>query len=120
MIQVAQIVIFIACMVAFLRVPQSFHALIFLRKITLWSGAIFFLSDGILNLGLALGREDGFVVTLAEIVQAVSIVMFLIWLSKDLLRALRRLRSAFQAIENEYDKDGDRMIATVTIALQGK
>lgn len=104
---------------AVFRVPQSFRALIHLHKITLFSGLLFFILCGGIQLGIILNK-NGAVFLASEYIQAASLIVFIIWLAKDVARALKRLRLAFQAIQNVYGDDGDRMIATITTALQGK
>jgi hypothetical protein len=115
----AHLIIFLAYLAAVFRVPPSFRALMKLRLITMVSGAGFFLFCGLTHFGLALGKSDLLFFEITDHLQAVSIVTFLLTLSIDLQNALTRLRLAFQTIRHAYGKDGERMIATVTAALQG-
>lgn len=117
---IAHSVIFIAYLVAVFRVPPSFAALIQLRLPTIVAGAGFFLFCGLTHLGLSLNKEDALLFYITDHLQAVSIVAFLVLLSQDISRALSRLRLAFKVIRQAYGADGEKMIATVTAALQGR
>lgn len=114
------VVLFLACWLAAFRVVPSFQALINLHPLTSLSGTAFFVLAGIENLGLAVHEHHVWLFILSSYLQAVSIVVFLVMLTLDLRQALKRLRMAFMAIRHHYKKDGDRVIATVTTALQGK
>jgi hypothetical protein len=115
---VAHTIIFIACLVGALEVSRSFVALIHLRWRTRIAAKVFFITCGLTHLGLALEKNDALLFTLSDYLQALSLVAFLVLLVQDLFIALRRLQMAFRAIHSKYGKDGDRMIATITLALQ--
>ena len=116
----AYMILSICSLAAAFQIGPSFRSLIRLRPITLMSGAGFFLFGAVVGLGFSLGNETGPIYQTAIYFQAISMVTFLICLHTDLHRALRRLRAAFQAIRIAYGKDGERAIATVIAALQGK
>ena len=115
---VAHTVIFVACLVGALEVSRSFLAIIHLRWITRISAKVFFVTCGLTHLGLALDKSDALLFTLTDYLQAIGLVAFLVFLVQDLFLALRRVQMAFRAIHSKYGQDGDRMIATITLALQ--
>lgn len=114
----AHLVIFTCGLVAAFEVSRSFNALIKMRWRTRIAAKLFFIGVALTHLAIAVEREDSLFFILTDVVQAVSLVTFLILLYLDLMAALRNLRLAFKAIQLEYDGDGDRMIATVTTALR--
>jgi hypothetical protein len=115
---IAHTIIFAACLVGALEVSRSFVALIHLRWRTRISAKVFFVTCGLTHLGLALNESGTLFFALTDYLQALGLVAFLALLVQDLFTALRRLQAAFRAIHSEHGKDGDRMIATITLALQ--
>lgn len=114
----AQLVIFVASLVAAIEISRAYLALIHLHWQTRVFAKTFFVCCAIFHLGLALDSTHGWFIDTIGLVQAVSIVMFLVLLALDLNTALRNLRRAFKLIQAEYESDGDRMIAAVTMALR--
>lgn len=112
-------VIGIACLIAAFRIVPSFQALIRLHPLTVISGTGFFILTGITQLGLAVHDSHTWVFAVAAYLQAICISTFLVVLYRDVALALKRLRLAFMAIRHHYQKDGDRVIAAITTALQG-
>jgi hypothetical protein len=115
---VAHTIIFIACLIGALEISRSFVALIHLQWKTRITAKVFFVTCGLTHVGMALDKSNAVFFTLSDYLQAIALVGFLALLVRDLLRALRRVQMAFQAIHSKYGKDGDRMIATITLALQ--
>lgn len=120
MLEAIHLVIGIACLVAGFRVVPSFQALIRLHPFTVITGVSFFVLTGVGQFGLASHHSGEWLFALVSYLQAISIVGFLISLARDVQKALRRLRFAFMAIRNHYQSDGERVIATITTALQGQ
>lgn len=117
---IAHAVIFIAYLAAVLRVAPVFSRLLRLRAITIVAGGGFFLFCGLTHLSLAIGRESALFFVLTDHLQATSIVCFLIFLTLDVRRAVRRLTQAFVAIEVEYGTDiAARLRETIDEALRG-
>lgn len=115
----ANAVIAVAYIVAVMRVPDAFRSLIKLRPATLVSGAGFFLFCGMTHAALAANAEDALWVTVTDHLQAVAIVCFLLFLSRDLLVATRNLAGAYRAIAREYGPEVARKVgATIDAALQ--
>lgn len=115
---VAHTIIFVACLVGALEVSRSFLAVFHLRWRTRIAAKTFFITCGLTHLGLALGKGGSLFFTISDSLQAVALVAFLTLLAQDLFTALRRLQMAFRAIHSKYGSDGDKMIATVALALQ--
>lgn len=117
----AQLVIFVAALVAAIEISRAYLSLIYLHWLTRISAKVFFVCCAIFHLGLALGSVHGWLMDTVGLVQAISIVAFLILLAQDVTTALHNLRVAFKLVQERYGADGDRMIAAVTMALrQGK
>ena len=108
---VAHLVIFVGYLLAIAQVVPVFSALIKLSLTTRIAGAGFFLFCGMTHAGLALGEVDSPVVAATDHLQAASIIVFIIALSRDLASANRRLSACFEEI-------GSRSAVAVAAALQ--
>lgn len=112
------IVLLFACGAAALRVVPSIQSIMYLNPVSRVGGTVFFLLAGVSEIGLIVHGSQWFFL-LAAYFEAVALIAFLIGLARDLQVALSRLRLAFMTVRHHYGKDGDRIIATVTTALQG-
>lgn len=114
----AHIIVFVACLIGAIEVSRSYAALIHLRWRTRISAKVFFASVGVLNLLLALNEHTSAFFSVLVCLQAVALLVFLVSLFLDLMRALSRVRAAFRAIQLKHGHTGDEIIATVLTALQ--
>jgi hypothetical protein len=107
----AHVIIFMGYLLAIAQVVPVFSALIRLSLVTRISGAGFFLFCGVTHAGLALDRADSAIVATTDHLQAVSIIVFILFLSRDLASANRRLTACFEQI-------GSGSAVAVAAALQ--